>query len=307
MMVERLPECNASLTVSTPCMTASWRSRPCGPRPPPGAPSPSVSEQVAEAQRVRHLQERRGVVRVGRPRCVSASAVAVASPTRGFPPRTLAPGRDVFGWLVALRFVREGPRGQQVGESQLVGKVQQRHLVPEMGPHSASIPTPYGVGIGPETASDLRLRQPRLLLELLQPLREVGRHDVDYSAVVNSLSRHCPVLPQDGNPRQDRVRAPALPQSAHPGALVEAATLLAQRAVADSPSPSMCAGFFRCPLPARTDAGRCQLVGQHPAVARADGSLAFAVLDTCYGAAGVSMWNQRERSLTPCSLMALIR
>ena len=65
MMVERLPECNASLTVSTPCMTASWRSRPCGPRPPPGAPSPSVSEQVAEAQRVRHLQERRIVLRVG--------------------------------------------------------------------------------------------------------------------------------------------------------------------------------------------------------------------------------------------------
>ena len=65
MMVERLPDCNASLTVSTPCMMASWRSSPCGPRPPPGAPSPSVSEQVAEAQRVRHLQERRIVLRVG--------------------------------------------------------------------------------------------------------------------------------------------------------------------------------------------------------------------------------------------------
>ena len=65
MMVQRLPECNASLTVSTPCMTASWRSSPCGPRPPPGAPSPSVSEQVAKAQRVRHLQERRIVLRVG--------------------------------------------------------------------------------------------------------------------------------------------------------------------------------------------------------------------------------------------------
>ena len=65
MMVERLPECNASLTVSAPCMAASWRFSPCGPRPPPGAPSPSVSEQVAEAQRVRHLQERRIVLRVG--------------------------------------------------------------------------------------------------------------------------------------------------------------------------------------------------------------------------------------------------
>ena len=30
--------------------------------------------------------------------------------------------------------------------------------------------------------------------------------------------------------------------------------------------------------------------------ARTDGSLAFAVLDTRYGAAGVWVWNQRERS-----------
>ena len=87
----------------------------------------------------------RAAARQRRPRCVSAPAVAVASPTRGFPPRILAPGRDAFGRLLALRFVREGPRGQQVGESQLVGQIQQRHLVPEMGPRSASIPTPYGV------------------------------------------------------------------------------------------------------------------------------------------------------------------
>ena len=130
----------------------------------------------------------------------SAPAVAAASPTRGFPPRILAPGRDAFGRLVAPRFVREGPSGQQMGQSQLVGQVQQRHLVPEMGPRSASIPAPYGVGIGPETASDLRPRQPRLLLEQLQPPREVRRHDVDYSAVVNWLSRHCPVLPQSVQP-----------------------------------------------------------------------------------------------------------
>ena len=155
-----------------------------------------------------------------RPRCVSAPAVAAASPTLGFPPRTLAPGRDVFGWLLAPRFVREVPRGQQMGEPQLVGQVQQRHLVPEMGPRLALIPTPYGVGIGPETASDLRPRQTRLLLEQLQPPREVGGHDVDYSAVVNSLSRHSPVLPQNGNPRRDGVpTASSLPQSVQPGAL----------------------------------------------------------------------------------------
>ena len=35
--------------------------------------------------------------------------------------------------------------------------------------------------------------------------------------------------------------------------------------------------------------------------------LGGTVLDTCYGAAGVSMWNQRERSPGPAPLMALIR
>ena len=177
---------------------ASWKLT-CGRRRCHAAGSAPVPLRLCLAG-ASHRHARRGVVRVRRPRCVSAPAVAAASPTRGFPPRTLAPGRDVFGWLLAPSFVREGPRGQQVGESQLVGQVQQRHLVPEMGPRSAFIPTPYGVGIGPETASDLRPRQPRLLLEQLQPLREVGRHDVDYSAVVYSLSRHCPVLPQSAQP-----------------------------------------------------------------------------------------------------------
>ena len=35
--------------------------------------------------------------------------------------------------------------------------------------------------------------------------------------------------------------------------------------------------------------------------------LALAVLATCYWAAGMLMWNQRDRSLVPCSLMALMR
>ena len=193
-----------------------------------------------------HRHARRGVVRVRRPRCVSAPAVAAASPTRGFPPGTLAPGRDAFGRLVAPRFVREGPSGQQVGESQLVGQVQQRHLVPEMGPRSASIPTPYGVGIGPETASDLRPRQPRLLLEQLQPPREVGRHDVDYSAVVNWLSRHCPILPQDGNPRRDGVRSASVRSQPHPGALGEATACL-PRAVGGPPISFHVCGLFSLP------------------------------------------------------------
>ena len=83
--------------------------------------------------------------------------------------------------------------------------------------------------------------------------------------------------------------------------------LACPRTVAASLVLSMCAGFFRCPLPAPTADGRRQLVGQLSAVARADGSLTFAVLDTRYGASGMSMWNQRDRSLVPCSLMALMR
>ena len=35
--------------------------------------------------------------------------------------------------------------------------------------------------------------------------------------------------------------------------------------------------------------------------------LGGTALDTCYGAAGVSMWYQRERSPGPAPLMALIR
>ena len=202
------------------------RSRAGGGAAAPPVQRPSASVLHLPLAGAAHRHARRGVVRVRRARCVSAPAVAAASPTRGFPPRTLAPGRDAFGGLLAPRFVREGPRGQQVGESQLVGQVQQRHLVPEMGPRSASIPAPYGVGIGSETASDLRPRQPRLLLEQLQPPREVGRHDVDYSAVVNWLSRHCPILPQDGNPRRDGVRSASVRSQPHPGALGEATACL---------------------------------------------------------------------------------
>ena len=46
---------------------------------------------------------------------------------------------------------------------------------------------------------------------------------------------------------------------------------LLAKAVADSPSPSMCAGFFCYPLPARTADRQRQLIGQLSADARADG------------------------------------
>ena len=233
MMVERLPECNAGLTLSTSGMTASWRSSPCGPRPPP---SPSVSEQVAEAQRVRHLQERRIVLRVG-----------------------------------------------------------QHPLFP---------PAPRGLGMDVETAVYLRPRQVGLLLEPHQAIREVGWEARGSSAVMNALSRHGIAGPPGTQPEPlsnagASTAFPRPPQTVGVPFSGRYACLIRL---------SICAGFFRCPLLARTADGRHQLVGQHPAVARAEGSPGVAVLDTCYGAAGVWVWNQRERSLTPpCSLMALIR
>ena len=60
-------------------------------------------------------------------------------------------------------------------------------------------------------------------------------------------------------------------------------------------------------LSTRPSGGELQPVGQYPAVSGADGSLGVAVVATGYGAAGVSTWDQRERSLVPCSLMALMR
>ena len=68
--------------------------------------------------------------------------------------------------------------------------VQMAGLEALEGPHSLIPPTVHGVGIGPQAAGDLRPRQARLLLEPLQPLREVVGEDVDYSAVAGVLSRH---------------------------------------------------------------------------------------------------------------------
>ena len=109
-------------------------------------------------------------------------------------------------------------------------------------------------------------------------------------------------------PRQAGVRSAKLPQAAQPeGPLGRGCRSACRRAAAVSLDSSICTGFSRCPLPTRTADGQYQLVGQLTAVARADGSLAFAVLATGYGAAGVSMWNQRDRSLVPRSLIAFMR
>ena len=72
----------------------------------------------------------------------------------------------------------------------VAGHLQQRHHVHYVGSHPAFNPTPYGVAIGSQAAGDLQPRQAGLLLEPLQPLREVVGDRVGYSAVVSALSRH---------------------------------------------------------------------------------------------------------------------
>ena len=72
--------------------------------------------------------------------------------------------------------------------------------------------------------------------------------------------------PQAGR-RAERKLPPAVGPSRSPGR----PPLACPRAVADSPSPSICAGFLRCPLPAPTADGRRRPVGQLSAVCRADG------------------------------------
>ena len=80
--------------------------------------------------------------------------------------------------------------GEYAAEPQVVGQVQQCHLMPEMGPHPFLLPPLHRVEIGPEAAGDLRPRQARLLLEPLQPLGEVVGEVGRSSSVMDALSRH---------------------------------------------------------------------------------------------------------------------
>ena len=77
-----------------------------------------------------------------------------------------------------------------MAEAQAVGQLQQGFPVLMVGPDPAISPTPYGVAIGLQAAGDLRPRQARLLLEPLEPLREVVGEDLGSSPVMCALSRH---------------------------------------------------------------------------------------------------------------------
>ena len=87
--------------------------------------------------------------------------------------------------------------GEQVGETQVVGQVQQGRHVPGTGARKALPPAPHGPGMGPQTAGDLRPRQAGRLLEPHQAMREVSGDGEDSSAVVCALPRHRARSPQE--------------------------------------------------------------------------------------------------------------
>ena len=86
--------------------------------------------------------------------------------------------------------------GEQVGEAKGSRQGHQRHHVPHAGASPSLPPAPQRLVVDVETPCNLRPRQPRLLLEPLQPLREVVGDLVGHSAVVYALSRHLVGLPQ---------------------------------------------------------------------------------------------------------------
>ena len=66
----------------------------------------------------------------------------------------------------------EGPLGQQMGELQLLGQVEQGKEVQGVGPDPGP-PPPQGEGIGPQTAGHLAPGHAGGVLESLQALGEV--------------------------------------------------------------------------------------------------------------------------------------
>ena len=89
-----------------------------------------------------------------------------------------------------------GSVGEQVAEAQRVHHFQERCIVPRVGPHPLVPPAPHGFGVGVETAVQLRPREPGLLLEPHEALREVVGEVVGPSAVLDALSRHLVGLPR---------------------------------------------------------------------------------------------------------------
>ena len=80
--------------------------------------------------------------------------------------------------------------GKQVPEFHALGQVEPGHHVLHVGAAPACLPTPYGLAVGSDAPGNLRPREPGLLLESLETLREVVGEVIGLYVVVNTLSRH---------------------------------------------------------------------------------------------------------------------
>ena len=97
-----------------------------------------------------------------------------------------------------------------MAEAQAVGQLQQGFPVLMVGPDPAISPTPYGVAIGLQAAGDLRPRQARLLLEPLEPLREVVGEDLGSSPVMCGCRGMAQALPEHSR-RPPTMRTQGIP------------------------------------------------------------------------------------------------
>ena len=82
---------------------------------------------------------------------------------------------------ICRRFVVSVP--EQVSQAQGFGQRFQGQQVRCVGPRQPLFPAPHGLDVGAHPPGDLRPGQIRLLLEPLQPLREVGGENAGDSAV----------------------------------------------------------------------------------------------------------------------------
>ena len=172
----------------------------------------------------------------------------------------------------------------------LSAQVRQRHLMPEMEPRFFLPPPLYGVGIGPEATGNLRPRRPDSSLKRFSRCGKSRGRRAAFSCTVCavvasgrsfrrtaaiSLQLRCPGRPESPGRTVCGAQAPAASPTRSPGGGRRSAC---PKAPAASPASHMRAGFFCCPPLARTADGRHQLVGQHPAVSGADGSVVATVL-----------------------------
>ena len=111
-------------------------------------------------------------------------------------PREGRGGQLSFG-SAGVRVCHTTSIGEDVGEAQPFGQIEQGHHVLRVGTAPALLPAPYGVAVCANASGDLRLGQAGLPLEPLEALREAVGEVIGLHVVVNPLSRHGAALPKN--------------------------------------------------------------------------------------------------------------